>query len=265
MLYQIRESDIIVVWKLDRLARSMRDLLATIETIREAGGRFLSLSEPWADRTNHAGKMDITIFAGIAEFERGLIRERTSAGRRAAKKRGVQFRRPKKLTLDQGALARRLVAEGRPVRAIASVFNVHPAITHRFSDFVAPRIERDQSRAMPKNRGERGGKELVRKAFPTTATLRPIGDMAIPILTYIRINGILLHSATYERGSLRVHDRRFSEAMTDKQLVLDTTGQEACATYPSFLARDGVEKLFSLWPKRFVEKGPRLYAVEPTH
>ena len=133
MLDQIRESDIIVVWKLDRLARSTRDLLATIETIREAGGRFLSLSEPWADTTNHAGKMIMTVFAGIAEFERSLIRERTSAGRRAAKKRGVQFGRPKKLTLDQGALARRLVAEGRPVREIALVFNVHPATIYRLS------------------------------------------------------------------------------------------------------------------------------------
>lgn len=139
------------------------------------------------------------------------------------------------------------------------------AITHLFSDFVAPRIERDPERAMPKNRRERGGKELGRKAFPTTATLRPIGDLSIRILTYIRIDGILLHSVTYERGSLHVHDRRFSEAMTDKQLILDTTGQEARATYPSFLAKDGVEELFSLWPQRFVEKGPRLYAVEPTH
>ena len=79
MLDHIREDDIIVVWKLDRLARSTRDLLETIETIREAGGRFQSISEPWADTTSHSGKMILTIFAGIAEFERDLIRERTSA------------------------------------------------------------------------------------------------------------------------------------------------------------------------------------------
>jgi DNA invertase Pin-like site-specific DNA recombinase len=78
--------DTIVVWKLDRLARSTRDLLETMETIREAGGRFRSLSEPWADTTTHAGKMIMTIFAGIAEFERDLIRERTGAGREAARK-----------------------------------------------------------------------------------------------------------------------------------------------------------------------------------
>ena len=72
-----------------------------METIRGAGGKFQSLSEPWADTTSHAGKM--TIFAGIAEFERDLIRERTGAGREAAKKRG------------------------------ASVFNVHAATIYRLA------------------------------------------------------------------------------------------------------------------------------------
>jgi DNA invertase Pin-like site-specific DNA recombinase len=77
MLDQIRVGDTIVIWKLDRLARSTRDLLETMEAIREAGGKFQSLSEPWADTTTHAGKLIMTIFAGIAEFERELIRERT--------------------------------------------------------------------------------------------------------------------------------------------------------------------------------------------
>src|SRR6266545_3170552 len=63
MLDQIREGDTVVVWKLDRLARSSRDLLDTMETIREAGGKFQSLSEPWADTTSHAGKMIMTVFA----------------------------------------------------------------------------------------------------------------------------------------------------------------------------------------------------------
>ena len=87
MLDHIREDDIIMVWKLDPLPRSTRDLLETMETIHEAGGRFQSISEPWADTTSHSGKMIMTIFAGIAEFERDLIRERTGAGREAAKKR----------------------------------------------------------------------------------------------------------------------------------------------------------------------------------
>jgi DNA invertase Pin-like site-specific DNA recombinase len=109
----------IVVWRLDRLARSTRDLLETMETIQEAGGKFQSLSEPWADTTTHAGRMIMTIFSGIAEFERGLIRERTSAGREAARKRGVRFGRPRKLTPKQENLARRLMSEGKAVRELA--------------------------------------------------------------------------------------------------------------------------------------------------
>lgn len=110
MLDQVREGDTIVVWKLDRLARSTRDLLDTMETIREAGGKFQSLSEPWADTTSHAGKMIMTIFAGISEFERDLIRERTSAGRVAAQKRGIQ---------------------GKLVSEVAHTFGVHVATVYR--------------------------------------------------------------------------------------------------------------------------------------
>jgi DNA invertase Pin-like site-specific DNA recombinase len=77
--------------------------------------------------------MIVTIFAGIAEFERDLIRERTGAGREAAKKRGVQFGQLRKLALDQGELAHRLVSEGKSIRKIASVFNVHPATIYRLA------------------------------------------------------------------------------------------------------------------------------------
>jgi DNA invertase Pin-like site-specific DNA recombinase len=87
MLKQLRDSDTVIVWKLDRLGRSTRDLLETMEIIREAGVHFHLLSEPWADTTTHAGKLIMTVFAGIAEFERDLIRERTKAGRVAARDR----------------------------------------------------------------------------------------------------------------------------------------------------------------------------------
>jgi len=131
MLDQIRAGDTIAVWKLDRLARSTRDLLETMETIQQIGAKFQSLSEPWADTTTHAGKMIMTIFAGIAEFERGLIRERTSAGREAARKRGVRFGRPRKLTPEQENLARRLVSEGKAVQELAAAFKVHAATIYR--------------------------------------------------------------------------------------------------------------------------------------
>src|ERR1700737_5409347 len=79
MLDQIRAGDTIVVWKLDRLARSTRNLLETMELIREAGGKFRSLSEPWADTTTHAGKMIMTIFAGIADYaERAIMQSRST-------------------------------------------------------------------------------------------------------------------------------------------------------------------------------------------
>ena len=133
MLDQLREGDILVVWKLDRLARSTRDLLEIMETIREFGARFQSLSEPWADTTTHAGKMIMTVFAGIAEFERDLIRERTKAGREAAKSRGVRFGRPRKLNPEQIKLAQRLVEEGKAIREIAGTFNVHTATIYRLS------------------------------------------------------------------------------------------------------------------------------------
>src|SRR5918992_5304629 len=111
MLDQLREGDTVVVWKLDRLARSTRDLLEIMETIRTAEASFRSLSEPWADTTTHAGKMIMTVFAGIAEFERDLIRERTGAGRQAAKQRGVKFGRPRKLNPDQARLPCQVVAD----------------------------------------------------------------------------------------------------------------------------------------------------------
>jgi DNA invertase Pin-like site-specific DNA recombinase len=133
LLDQLRPGDTVVVWKLDRIARSTRHLLEIMDTIREAGVRFRSLSEPWADTTTHAGKMIMTVFAGIAEFERDLIQERTAAGRIAAQKRGVLFGRPRKLNADQEKLARRLVSEGKGVLEIAHTFNVHPSTIYRLS------------------------------------------------------------------------------------------------------------------------------------
>jgi DNA invertase Pin-like site-specific DNA recombinase len=133
LLDQLREGDIVVVSKLDRLARSTRGLLEIVESIRAAGARFQSLGEPWADTTSHTGKMIMTVFAGIAEFERDLIRERTGAGREAAKIRGVRFGRPKKLNAQQEKLAHRLLREGKSTKAVAQTFEVHPATIYRLS------------------------------------------------------------------------------------------------------------------------------------
>jgi len=137
LLDNVREEDVIVVTRLDRLARSTRDLLDIAERLRDADAGLRSLAEPWADTTSPAGRMVLTVFAGIAEFERTLILGRTSAGREAAKQRGVRFGRPPALTPDQVALGRRLVDEGTSVRAAAKVLRCHHATLYRALDAAA--------------------------------------------------------------------------------------------------------------------------------
>ena len=134
LLDNVREEDVVVVTRLDRLARSTRDLLDIAERLRDADAGLRSLAEPWADTTSPAGRMVLTVFAGIAEFERTLILGRTSAGREAAKQRGVRFGRPPALTPDQVALGRRLVNEGTSVRAAAKVLRCHHATLYRALD-----------------------------------------------------------------------------------------------------------------------------------
>ena len=89
---------------------------------------------PWADTTTPSGKMVMTIFGGIAEFERTLILSRTQDGRQAAQARGVTFGRPQKMTTDQKDLARELVREGKSISAVARTFKVHPATIYRCLD-----------------------------------------------------------------------------------------------------------------------------------
>lgn len=131
LLDQIRADDVVVVSRLDRLARSTRDLLDIAERLNEVGAGLRSIGEPWADTTSPAGRMVLTVFAGIAEFERALIHQRTSAGRVAAKARGVRFGRPPKLTAEQIALGLRLVGEGTSVREAAKLLKCHHATLYR--------------------------------------------------------------------------------------------------------------------------------------
>jgi len=134
LLDQLRDDDVVVITRLDWLARSTRDLLDVAKQIKKAKAGLRSLAEPWADTTSPAGRMVLTVFAGIAEFERALIHQRTSAGRVAARQRGVRFGRTPKLGPGQLALARRLVNEGRPVREVAGVLNCHRAMLYRALD-----------------------------------------------------------------------------------------------------------------------------------
>jgi DNA invertase Pin-like site-specific DNA recombinase len=105
--------DTLVVCKLDRLARSTRDLLNTLDAIASAGASFKSLGDGWADTTTPHGRLMLTVLGGLAEFERHLILARTSEGRTRAQARGVRFDRKPKLTVhqQQEALARRAAGE----------------------------------------------------------------------------------------------------------------------------------------------------------
>jgi DNA invertase Pin-like site-specific DNA recombinase len=131
LLEQLRSHDVLVIARLDRLARSTAELLRIAEIITEKQAGFLSLDEPWADTTTPSGKMILTIFAGIAEFERSLILSRTEDGRQAAKARGVAFGRPRKLRPEQQELVREVLREGKSISAVARTFNVHPATIYR--------------------------------------------------------------------------------------------------------------------------------------
>ena len=117
--------------RLDRLARSTRDLLDLAENLNRAGAGLRSLAEPWADTTSPAGQRVLTVFAGIAEFERALIAERTHAGRRAAQEKGVRIGRPPVLSTEQIALGQRLLAEGTSVREAARILRCHHATLYR--------------------------------------------------------------------------------------------------------------------------------------
>jgi DNA invertase Pin-like site-specific DNA recombinase len=103
--------DVLLVTRLDRLARSTRDLLNVLDAVAKAGAGFRSLADAWADTTTPHGM--ITILGGLAEFERELIRARTAEGRVRAQARGVRFGRKLKLTPHQRteALARREAGE----------------------------------------------------------------------------------------------------------------------------------------------------------
>jgi DNA invertase Pin-like site-specific DNA recombinase len=131
MLDQLRLGDVVVVWKLDRLSRSLKDLLHIMERIEAAGAGFRSLTEA-IDTTSAAGRMMMQMVGAFAEFERAMVRERTRAGLAAARADGrVGGRRPK-LKPHQRAEIVDMVASGRKTTSEAArVFDVHPATVSR--------------------------------------------------------------------------------------------------------------------------------------
>lgn len=131
MLDHLRDTDVVVITRLDRLARSTRDLLDIAERLNVLGAGLRSIAEPWADTTSPAGRMVLTVFGGIAEFERALIHQRTSTGRSIAKQKGVRFGRPPALKAEQVALGQKLLDEGNSPREVAKALNVHSSTIYR--------------------------------------------------------------------------------------------------------------------------------------
>jgi DNA invertase Pin-like site-specific DNA recombinase len=132
MLDHLRAGDVVTVTRLDRLARTTRDLLNVAEQIKDVGAGLRSLAEPWADTTSAAGQMVLTVFAGIAQFERSLIIDRTRTGRVAAKARGVKFGPRPTLTQEQIQHARDLIdRQGRTVKDAAALLRVHRSTLYR--------------------------------------------------------------------------------------------------------------------------------------
>lgn len=131
LLAQLRIGDVVVVWKLDRLSRSLKDLLLTLEKIEVAGANFQSLTEA-IDTTTPAGRMMMQIVGSFAEFERAMLRERTRNGLDAARQEGrIGGRRPK-LTLQQQKEIIMLVTSGQKTGADAArLFRVHPSTIGR--------------------------------------------------------------------------------------------------------------------------------------
>jgi DNA invertase Pin-like site-specific DNA recombinase len=129
---QLDAGDVLMVTRLDRLARSTRDLLNTLAAIADRKAGFRSLNDTWADTTTSHGRLMLTVLAGLAEFERDLIRARTSEGRERAKARGVKMGRPPKLTPHQQKEAIKRRDQGDETLAdIGRSYNVSAATISR--------------------------------------------------------------------------------------------------------------------------------------
>ena len=123
-LAKLESGDVLTVTRLDRLARSTRDLLNTLAQIADKGAGFRSLGDAWADTTTAHGRLMLTVLGGLAEFERELIRARTGEGRARAVARGVKLGRKPKLTPHQRKEAIKRRDNGEPMRDIARSYAV---------------------------------------------------------------------------------------------------------------------------------------------
>jgi len=131
LLGQLRKDDVLVVWKLDRLSRSLKDVLTLMEQIAQLGAGFRSLTEA-IDTTSPGGRMMMQIVGSFAEFERAMLRERTRNGLDAARKQGrIGGRRPKLTEHQRQEILTLVQTEQKTAADAARLFNVHPATVSR--------------------------------------------------------------------------------------------------------------------------------------
>jgi DNA invertase Pin-like site-specific DNA recombinase len=130
VLNYVRKGDTLVVWRLDRLGRSLPHLITTMTDLEARGIGFKSLTEN-IDTTTSGGKLIFHIFGALAEFERNLIRERTQAGLTAARARGKKGGRPNALTLRQRSIARELYEKQHPIAEICRILKISKATLYR--------------------------------------------------------------------------------------------------------------------------------------
>ena len=131
LLDQLRKGDILVCWRLDRISRSVRDILMIMERIKEAEAGFKSLTEA-IDTTTVSGTMMMQLIAVFAQFERSVLAERTKAGLDAARKRGcIGGRRPKLRPNQQDEIVTMVSTGTKTAADTARLFNVHPATVSR--------------------------------------------------------------------------------------------------------------------------------------
>jgi len=123
-LAALDKGDVLLVTRIDRLARSTRDLLNIVHQAKEAGATFKSLAEPWADTSSELAEFMLTVLGAAAKLERATILARTAEGRARAKAKGKSLGRPFKLTPAQQAEARAMLAAGRSTTEVAEIFNV---------------------------------------------------------------------------------------------------------------------------------------------
>ncbi len=124
MLKRLEAGDALIVTRLDRLARSTRDLLNILHELAQKGVSFKSLADPWCDTSTMHGELLVTLLAGFATFERRLIAARTEDGRKRAKARGVKFGRPRKLNSHQRQEALARLAGGETQADVARSYAV---------------------------------------------------------------------------------------------------------------------------------------------